>query len=257
MNDVDVASTIDALAIGMVVLGVGLIWTRSSRQAVALVALQAVLLSAVSATAAFHAETKLWHLLAGASLVLVVKAGVLPLIMNLLITRARADGVMPFALPRALAVGWAEGVGLITIYRAISGEPFKHAARGQVRTSCPQRFASHSPRRPKRWSSPSRRSSNHRLLAMRTAWPWRRHGDNTWHDACHRVLAVLLECVPPYGGVCLFPRGRIDELTHANLGTKDTPGSLCADDLARVFTRRQHCGPAGGAALVSCCPLGV
>ncbi|MBE0608652.1 MAG: hypothetical protein IH609_04685 [Dehalococcoidia bacterium] len=123
MNDADVASTIDALAIGMVVLGVGLIWTRSSRQAVALVALQAVFLSAVSATAAFHAETKLWHLLVGASLVLVVKAGVLPLIMNLLITRARADGVMPFALPRALAVVLAVGVGLITI-ETFSGEPF-------------------------------------------------------------------------------------------------------------------------------------
>jgi hydrogenase-4 component E len=123
MSDVDVASTIDALAIGMVVLGVGLIWTRSSRQAVALVALQAVLLSAVSAIAALHAETKFGHLMVSAALVLVVKAGILPIIMNLLITRARANGVMPFALPRALAVVFAVAVSLITI-ETFSGEPF-------------------------------------------------------------------------------------------------------------------------------------
>ncbi len=123
MSDTDVASTIDALAIGMVVLAIGLIWTRSSRQAVALVALQAVLLGAVAVVAAFHAETRATHLLLGAGLVLLVKAGILPAVMGLLITRARAGRTMPFAVPRALAVVFAVGVSLITI-ETLSGEPF-------------------------------------------------------------------------------------------------------------------------------------
>jgi len=107
MSDSTLASVIDALAIGMVVLSVGLIWTRSARQAVALVALQALLLSSVAVTAAFHADTKPVHLLVGAGLVLLVKVGILPLTMGLLITRARANGPMPFAFPRALAVASA------------------------------------------------------------------------------------------------------------------------------------------------------
>lgn len=123
MSDSTLASAIDALAIGMVVLSVGLIWTRSARQAVALVALQALLLSAVAVTAAFHAETKPVHLLVGAGLVLVVKAGILPLTMGLVITRARTNGPMPFALPRAVAVVFAVAVSLITI-ESFSGEPF-------------------------------------------------------------------------------------------------------------------------------------
>jgi hydrogenase-4 component E len=123
MSDAAVADTINALAIGMVVLGVGLVWTRSARQGVVLVALQSVLLGGVGVAAAFHAETKVDHLLIGAGFVLLVKAGILPALMGLLITRARASGDMPSALPRGAAVVGAVVLSLVTI-ETFSGEPF-------------------------------------------------------------------------------------------------------------------------------------
>jgi hydrogenase-4 component E len=124
MSDATVADTIDALAIGMVVLAVGLVWTRSSRQAIVLVALQAALLAGVALVAASHEETKTEHLLVGAALILVVKAAVLPVLMALLVTRARANGPMPFAVPRGLAVAGAVLLSLIVIEN-FSGEPFE------------------------------------------------------------------------------------------------------------------------------------
>jgi hydrogenase-4 component E len=123
MSDANVATAIDALAIGMVILGVGLVWTRSSRQAIALVALQSVLLGGVAVAAAFHAETKAWHLLVSAGLVLVVKAGILPVALRFLIVRARANGAMPFAVPRPYAVALAVGTSLVII-ESFNGDPF-------------------------------------------------------------------------------------------------------------------------------------
>ena len=124
MNGATIADTVDALAIGMVVLAVGLVWTRSSRQGVVLVALQSILLAAVAIVAAFHDDTKAQHLLVGAGLILVVKATILPLLMALLITRARANGPMPFALPRGLAVAGAVLLSLVVI-QTFTGEPFE------------------------------------------------------------------------------------------------------------------------------------
>jgi hydrogenase-4 membrane subunit HyfE len=98
MSAETVAESINALAIGMVVLAVGLVWTRSTRQAVLLVALQSVLLGSVGLVAALHTDRE--HLLVGAGLVFAVKAICLPALMWFLISRARANGEMPSALPR-------------------------------------------------------------------------------------------------------------------------------------------------------------
>lgn len=124
MSDHTIAESVNALAIGMAVLGVGVIWTRSARQGVLLVALQSLLLSGVGVVAAFHADTRAEHLLLGAGLVLAVKAVLLPALLILVIIRARANGPMPLALPRPLAVAGAVLIGLVTI-ETFSGEPFE------------------------------------------------------------------------------------------------------------------------------------
>jgi hydrogenase-4 component E len=106
----------------MVVLSIALIWTRWARHAVALVALQSLLLSMVGLVVAFH--TGRGHLFAGAGLVLVVKAAFLPALMGLLIARASANGEMPSVVPRKLGVAAALVLSLVTI-ETFTGHPFE------------------------------------------------------------------------------------------------------------------------------------
>ena len=124
MSATTVADTINALAIGMVVVGVLLVWTRWPRHAIALVALQSLLLGAVGLVSAIHTHRD--HLFVGAGLILAVKAVALPGLMAVLITRARANGEMPSAVPRALGVGLAVVLSLVVI-ETFSGDPFRTA----------------------------------------------------------------------------------------------------------------------------------
>jgi hydrogenase-4 component E len=119
-----VADTVDALAIGMVVVGVLLVWTRWPRHAIALVAVQSLLLGAVGLVSAIHTHRD--HLLVGAGLILAVKAVALPGLMAVLITRARANGEMPSAVPRAIGIGLAVVLSLLII-ETFSGDPFRTA----------------------------------------------------------------------------------------------------------------------------------
>lgn len=121
MSASDVADSVDALAIGMVVVGVALVWTRWPRHAVALAALQSVLLGGAGFVVAGYTHRE--HLLVGAALVLVVKATALPILIAALITRTKAVGEMPSAAPRALGLAAAVLLSLITI-ETFSGEPF-------------------------------------------------------------------------------------------------------------------------------------
>jgi hydrogenase-4 component E len=116
------ADTIDALAIAMVVVGVALVWTRWPRHAVALVALQSLLLAGVGLTAAIYTGRE--HLFVGAGLVLGVKAVALPGLIAVLITRTRAVGEMPSAVPRSVAVAAGALVSLLTI-EMLGGDPFQ------------------------------------------------------------------------------------------------------------------------------------
>lgn len=116
------AQAIDALSIGMVVVGMGLVWTRLPQRAVALVALQASLLAAVGFVTASYTGRE--HLFAGACLVLLVKAIALPGLMAVLISRTKASGNMPSTVPRSFAVAGAALVALITI-EMFTGAPFK------------------------------------------------------------------------------------------------------------------------------------
>lgn len=124
MSATSVADAINALAIGMVVVGVALVWTRWPRHAVALVALQSLLLAAVGLVTAIHTHRE--HLFIGAGLVLAVKAVALPILMGVLITRARASGEMPSAVPRAFGIAGAVLLSLVTI-EMFSGDPFRTA----------------------------------------------------------------------------------------------------------------------------------
>lgn len=117
----DAAGTIDALSIGMVVVGVLLVWTRWPRHAVALVALQSLMLGAVGLAAAEHTHRD--HLYVGAGLIVVAKTIVLPALIATLITRTRAVGEMPSSIPRALGIGAAVIISLF-ILETFSGDPF-------------------------------------------------------------------------------------------------------------------------------------
>lgn len=122
MSPTTVADTINTLSVGMVVVGVALVWTRWPRQAVALVALQSLLLAGVGLITGLH--THRTHLLVGAALVLGVKTFILPGLMFFLIARTRATGEMPSAVPRALGIGAAALLSLVTI-EMFSGAPFQ------------------------------------------------------------------------------------------------------------------------------------
>ncbi len=115
------ADAINALAIGMVVVGVALGWTRWPRHAVALVAAQSVLLGAVGVVVAAHTHQA--RLFVGAGLVLGVKAVLLPSLVAILVTRTKATGEMPSAIPRALGLSAAVLLSLLTI-ETFSGDPF-------------------------------------------------------------------------------------------------------------------------------------
>lgn len=121
MNVSTVADAINSLAIGMVVIGVLLVWTRWPNHAVGLVAAQSILLASVGFVTAFHTHRD--HLYLGAGLVLGVKGVALPALVAVLIARARANGEMPSAVPRSLGVAAAIVVSLAVI-GSFSGEPF-------------------------------------------------------------------------------------------------------------------------------------
>ena len=122
MTATTVADATNTLAIGMVVIGVLVVWTRWPNHAVTLVAVQSALLAAVGLVTAIHTGRE--HLYAGACLVLAVKGVTLPALMAVLIARARANGEMPSALPRALGIAVAVVVSLATI-ESFSGDPFR------------------------------------------------------------------------------------------------------------------------------------
>jgi hydrogenase-4 component E len=122
MSDTTVAEAVNALAIGMVVVGVALVAARRAWSAVALVAVQSLLLGCVGLVAAIHTGRD--HLFVGAALVLIVKAGGLPALMGVLIARVRASSEMPTAMPRNLGIGVAAVMSLVTI-ETFSGEPFQ------------------------------------------------------------------------------------------------------------------------------------
>jgi hydrogenase-4 component E len=122
MNAAHVADTINTLAVSMVVVGVALVWTRWPRHAVALVAVQAALLGAVGVVTAIHTGRE--HLFVGAALVLGVKAILLPWLMAILITRARASDEMPSAVPRGVGIAVAVVLSLVMI-GSFSGQPFQ------------------------------------------------------------------------------------------------------------------------------------
>jgi len=121
MSATNLADTINALSIGMVVVGVALVWTRWPRHAVALVATQSLLLGVVGLVVAGHTHRA--HLFVGAGLVLGVKALALPALIAILIARARATEEMPSAVPRALGLAAAVLLSLVTI-ETFSGDPF-------------------------------------------------------------------------------------------------------------------------------------
>ncbi len=117
----DVGGTINALAVGMVVVGIALSSARWTRHAVALVAFQSLLLGLVGLVMAFHTQRA--HLFVGAALVLAVKAVCLPALIAMLVRKARASGEMPSAVPRSVGIALAALVSLVVI-ETFSGQPF-------------------------------------------------------------------------------------------------------------------------------------
>lgn len=124
MNVSTVADAINSLAVAMVVVGVLIVWTRWPNHAVGLVAVQSILLASVGFVTAI--DTHRDHLYVGAALVLGVKGMILPALIAVLIARARANGEMPSAVPRAVGIGAAVVVSLGTI-ETFSGDPFRTA----------------------------------------------------------------------------------------------------------------------------------
>jgi hydrogenase-4 component E len=98
------------------------VWTRWPRHAIALVALQSLLLGAVGLVTAIHTHRE--HLFVGAGLVVAVKVLILPGLMGVFIRRTRASGEMPSAVPRGLGIAAAGLLSLFTI-ETFSGEPFQ------------------------------------------------------------------------------------------------------------------------------------
>jgi hydrogenase-4 component E len=117
----DVPSTINGLAVGMVVVGIALCSARRTGHAVALVAFQSLLLSVVGLVMAYHTQRA--HLFVGAGLVLAVKAVFLPALMGVLVRKSHAAGDMPSAIPRGLGIALAAVVSLVII-ETYSGRPF-------------------------------------------------------------------------------------------------------------------------------------
>jgi hydrogenase-4 component E len=79
MSAATAGSVIDVLAIGMVVLAIGVVWTRSLGQALLLFAQQSLLLAAAALSAALATSSS--HIFIGAALTLSVKAVIAPALL--------------------------------------------------------------------------------------------------------------------------------------------------------------------------------
>jgi hydrogenase-4 component E len=123
------SSAIDILSVGMVLMAIGVVWTRSLGQALLLFAIQSVMLATAAACAGLATDS--WHVLVGAGLTLTIKAIIAPLLLWKVILRLPTSHDVQASISQRTGILLAIGIALL-FARVLDPEPF-HTAIGAQR----------------------------------------------------------------------------------------------------------------------------